>query len=224
MMIAYGEIHNNVSIRLDGTILKGNLVVPKNPIGLVIFSHGSGSSRLSPRNNYVAEVLQGKGLATLLFDLLTEDEDRNYEKRFNIDLLTMRLIDVTQWVHQQRETERLAVAYFGASTGAASALRAAAFYGKEIRAVVSRGGRPDLALEELYKVTSPTLLIVGGRDDVVIELNEKAYQKLPGKRKLEIIPGATHLFEEPGKLQQVAKISAEWFRIHFLNEKLEEHV
>ncbi|MBT8184629.1 MAG: alpha/beta hydrolase [Eudoraea sp.] len=223
-MIAFEEIHKNVSIRLDGTILKGNLVIPKYPIGLVIFSHGSGSSRLSPRNNYVAEILQKKGLATLLFDLLTEEEDRSYDKRFNIDLLTMRLIDVTQWVHQQGATEKLAVAYFGASTGAASALRAAAFYGDDIKAVVSRGGRPDLALDELYKVTAPTLLIVGGRDDVVIELNEKAYQRLAGKRKLEIIPGATHLFEEPGKLQQVAEISADWFIKHFLNEKLETNV
>ena len=223
-MMALEEVHKTVSIRLDDTVLKGNLVIPKHPIGMVIFSHGSGSSRLSPRNNYVAEVLQHKGLATLLFDLLTEDEDRLYENRFNIGLLTARLIDVTQWVQRQKTTKNLPISYFGASTGAASALRAAAFYGEDIKAVVSRGGRPDLALDELYKVTAPTLLIVGGWDNVVIELNEKAYQKLQCKRKLEIIPRATHLFEEPGKLYEVALISAAWFTTHFSNHKLEPHV
>ena len=194
--------YKSVNIVLDGLVLKGNLAVPKNAIGMVIFSHGSGSSRLSPRNNYVAEVLQEKGLATLLFDLLTKDEDHIYENRFNIDLLTMRLIDVTKWVQRQKETKGLAIGYFGASTGAASALRAAAFYGKDIKAVVSRGGRPDMALQDLHKVTAPTLLIVGGWDDAVIELNEKAYQKLKSERKLEIVPMATHLFEESGKLEK----------------------
>lgn len=223
-MIVRDELRKNVSIKVDGAILKGHLVIPKNPAGLVIFSHGSGSSRLSPRNNYVAEVLQKKGMATLLFDLLTEDEDRNYDKRFDINLLTTRLIAVTLWVQQQEDTEKLAVGYFGASTGAASALRAAAFYGKDIKAVVSRGGRPDLAYDELYKVIAPTLLIVGGRDDVVIQLNETAYRKLSATRKLEIIPGATHLFAEPGKLQEVAQISADWFSIHFLNKKIETNV
>ncbi|MCW5517141.1 dienelactone hydrolase family protein [Muriicola sp. Z0-33] len=223
-MIVQDELRKNVSIKVDGAILKGHLAIPKNPAGLVIFSHGSGSSRLSPRNNYVAEVLQKKGMATLLFDLLTEDEDRNYDKRFDINLLTTRLIAVTLWVQQQEDTEKLAVGYFGASTGAASALRAAAFYGKDIKAVVSRGGRPDLAYDELYKVIAPTLLIVGGRDDVVIELNETAYRKLSATRKLEIIPGATHLFAEPGKLQEVAQISADWFSNHFLNKKIETNV
>jgi len=207
--------YKSVNISFDGLTLKGNLFVPEKAIGLVIFSHGSGSSRLSPRNNYVAEVLQKRGLATLLFDLLTEEEDRIYQNRFNIDLLTMRLIDVTQWVHQQKEIKKLPAGYFGASTGAACALRAAAFYGKDIKAVVSRGGRPDMALQDLHKVTAPTLLIVGGWDDVVIELNEKAYQKLQCERKLEIIPKATHLFEEPGKLEEVADISANWFVAHF---------
>lgn len=206
--------YKSVNITLDGLTLRGNLAIPKNAIGMVIFSHGSGSSRLSPRNNYVAEVLQEKGLATLLFDLLTEKEDGVYENRFNIDLITMRLIDVTQWVQHQKEVKGLSIGYFGASTGAASALRAAAFYGNDIMAVVSRGGRPDLALQDLYKVTAPTLLIVGGRDNVVIELNEKAYQKLQCERKLEIIPKATHLFEEPGKLEEVARISANWFATH----------
>ncbi|TLP81798.1 dienelactone hydrolase family protein [Maribacter sp. ACAM166] len=223
-MITSEEIHKTISIRLDGTVLKGTLVVPEKAIGMVIFSHGSGSSRLSPRNNYVAEVLQKKGLATLLFDLLTEDEDRIYENRFNIDLLTMRLIDVTQWVQHQKELKKLPIGYFGASTGAASALRAAAFYGKDIKAVVSRGGRPDMALPDLHKVTAATLLIIGGWDNVVIELNEKAFEKLQGTKKLEIIPHATHLFEEPGKLQEVARISAEWFVKQLLNKTSESHV
>jgi pimeloyl-ACP methyl ester carboxylesterase len=213
-----------VNIRLDSLILKGNLSIPNNAIGLVIFSHGSGSSRLSPRNNYVAEILQKKGLATLLFDLLTEEEDSVYENRFNIDLLTKRLIDVTQWIKMQEETLDLPIGYFGASTGAASALRAAAFYGKNIKAVVSRGGRPDMALKDLHKVTAPTLLIVGGWDDVVIGLNEKAYESLSCERKLEIIPKATHLFEEPGKLKEVADLSASWFATHLLHKKIEKYV
>ncbi|SEL63013.1 Alpha/beta hydrolase family protein [Maribacter orientalis] len=216
--------YKSVNIVLDGLVLKGNLAVPKNAIGMVIFSHGSGSSRLSPRNNYVAEVLQEKGLATLLFDLLTKDEDHIYENRFNIDLLTMRLIDVTKWVQRQKETKGLAIGYFGASTGAASALRAAAFYGKDIKAVVSRGGRPDMALQDLHKVTAPTLLIVGGWDDAVIELNEKAYQKLKSERKLEIVPMATHLFEESGKLEKVAHISANWFAKYLQPEKIKQDV
>lgn len=201
-------------MQLDGIILQGDLAVPKNAMGMVIFSHGSGSSRLSPRNSYVAKVIQKKGLATLLFDLLTEDEDRIYANRFNIDLLTMRLIDVTQFIQQRKETENLPIGYFGASTGAASALRAAAHFENDIKALVSRGGRPDLALNDLYKVTTPTLLIVGGRDGVVIELNQQAYEKLQCKKKLEIVPEATHLFEEPGKLEEVARLSADWFATH----------
>lgn len=201
-------------MQLDGIILQGDLAVPKNAMGMVIFSHGSGSSRLSPRNSYVAKVIQKKGLATLLFDLLTEDEDRIYPNRFNIDLLTMRLIDVTQFIQQRKETENLPIGYFGASTGAASALRAAAHFENDIKALVSRGGRPDLALNDLYKVTTPTLLIVGGRDGVVIELNQQAYEKLQCKKKLEIVPEATHLFEEPGKLEEVARLSADWFATH----------
>ncbi|NNK75316.1 MAG: alpha/beta hydrolase [Maribacter sp.] len=200
-----------IEIKLDGLSLKGNLSIPENAIGMVIFSHGSGSSRLSPRNNYVAKVLNEKGLATLLFDLLTEDEDRIYENRFNIDLITMRLIDVTQWVQNQKESKEFVIGYFGASTGAASALRAAAFYKNDIGAVVSRGGRPDLIMQELNKVTAPTLLIVGGWDHQVIQLNEKAYSELKCPRKLEVVPEASHLFEEPGKLQQVADMAAAWF-------------
>ncbi|NHF59727.1 alpha/beta hydrolase [Flavobacteriaceae bacterium TP-CH-4] len=213
-----------VTIKLDGLTLNGNLSVPANALGIVIFSHGSGSSRLSPRNNYVAQMLQEKGLATLLFDLLTEVEDRLFQNRFNIDLLTMRLIDVTQWVQHQKETKDLPIGYFGASTGAASALRAAAFYGEDIKAVVSRGGRPDLALDDLSRVTAPTLFVVGGWDKVVIELNEKAFEKLQCERKLEIIPHATHLFEEAGKLAKVANLSAEWFADHMQIQKEEQNV
>jgi len=213
------EKYTPVEIKLDGHVLKGNLSIPENAKGMVIFSHGSGSSRLSPRNNYVAKVLNEKGLATLLFDLLTEDEDRIYENRFNIDLITLRLIDVTQWVQNQKDGKDLNIGYFGASTGAASALRAAAFYENDIRAVVSRGGRPDLAMQELNKVTAPTLLIIGGRDPQVIQLNEKAYQELKCHRKLEIVPEASHLFEEPGKLQQVADIAAAWFDMWLQKDK-----
>lgn len=208
-----------ITISIKGSRLKGNLFIPEHAIGMVIFSHGSGSSRLSPRNNYVAEVLQKKGLATLLVDLLTEAEDAIYENRFDIDLLTERLIEVTQWMQQQKVTKNLPICYFGASTGAASALRAATFFTKNIKAIVSRGGRPDMAVEVLHKVTSPTLLIVGGWDDMVLKLNEKAYHKLRCKRKLEIIPEATHLFEEPGKLKEVADLAAYWFATHLLPEK-----
>jgi pimeloyl-ACP methyl ester carboxylesterase len=213
-----------MEIKLDGLTLEGNLEVPKNAMGIVIFSHGSGSSRLSPRNNYVAKVIQQRKMATLLFDLLTAAEDALYQNRFNIDLITLRLIDVTQWVQNHRDLSALPIGYFGASTGAASAMRAAAFFGKEIKAVVSRGGRPDLALGELPKVTAPTLLIVGGWDDVVIDLNEKAYQKLQCTRRLEIIHNASHLFEEPGKLEEVAHISASWFAKYLPTHKIEDDV
>jgi dienelactone hydrolase len=213
------EKHKTIEIPLNQVVLKGNLFIPENARALVLFSHGSGSSRLSPRNNYVAGVLQHEGLATLLFDLLTEEEDRLYKTRFNIDLLTQRLIEVTEWIKTQKETKGLQLAYFGASTGAASALSAAAYFGDEITAVVSRGGRPDLAMSELYKVTAPTLLIVGGWDKVVIVLNQKAYGNLRCERKLEIIPGATHLFEESGKLEAVAAVSAKWFTKHLQPKK-----
>ncbi|MGB5203681.1 dienelactone hydrolase family protein [Eudoraea sp.] len=213
------EKHKTIEIPLNQVVLKGNLFIPEKARALVLFSHGSGSSRLSPRNNYVAGVLQHEGLATLLFDLLTEEEDRLYKTRFNIDLLTQRLIEVTEWIKTQKETKGLQLAYFGASTGAASALSAAAYFGDEIAAVVSRGGRPDLAMSELYKVTAPTLLIVGGWDKVVIVLNQKAYGNLRCERKLEIIPGATHLFEESGKLEAVAAVSAKWFTKHLQPKK-----
>ncbi|MBT8293965.1 MAG: alpha/beta hydrolase [Eudoraea sp.] len=208
------EEHISIDIPVKKVVLKGNLSVPDNAKALVLFSHGSGSSRLSPRNNYVAGVLQKEGLGTLLFDLLTEEEDRLYKTRFNINLLTQRLIAVTEWIKTQKETKGLQLAYFGASTGAASALSAAAYFGDDIGAVVSRGGRPDLAMSELHEVTAPTLFIVGGWDKVVIGLNQKAYDKLRCERKLEIIPRATHLFEEEGKLEEVAALSAKWFTNH----------
>lgn len=215
----HNEAIKSVNIVLEDVVLHGNLYQPEHAVGLVIFSHGSGSSRLSPRNNYVAGKLHEQGLATLLFDLLTEREDRDYETRFNIDLLTQRLIDVTKWLYRQHETEGLPLGYFGASTGAASALKAASYFGERISAVVSRGGRPDLALSELHNVKAPTLLIVGGWDHKVIELNEKALAALRCNKKLEIIPQASHLFEEPGKLQEVARLSALWFIKWFTHKK-----
>jgi dienelactone hydrolase len=200
-----------IQIPADGVNLTGDLIIPEDATGLIIFSHGSGSSRLSPRNNYVAHMLQEKGFATLLFDLLTEEEDRLFVKRFNIPLLTRRLEDVTKWVQAYPATAGLNIGYFGASTGAASALRAAAHLNGNIKAIVSRGGRPDLAMELLDDVDSPTLLIVGGRDDGVIQLNQKALRHLAGERRLAILEGASHLFGEPGKLEEVAELTAEWF-------------
>lgn len=213
----------SLNIQLKQVCLKGNLTVPSNAKGLVLFSHGSGSSRLSPRNNYVARILQEAGLATLLFDLLTEQEDRVYAARFDIPRLTQRLIEVTRWIKESGMCQGLDIAYFGASTGAASALGAAAYFGPDIMAVVSRGGRPDLAMDVLEKVVSPTLLIVGGDDQGVIGLNEAAYDRLSGVKKLEIIPGASHLFTEAGKLDTVARLSASWFVNHFTS-KTEKYV
>ncbi len=212
--MATPEREQTVSIPMDAAIHQGTLAVPAAAKGLVLFAHGSGSGRLSPRNNYVAGVLRERSVATLLFDLLTEEEDRIYENRFDIDLLTQRLLLATQWVGQEPATQNLAIGYFGASTGAAAALKAAAVLGPEVRAVVSRGGRPDLALDDLPRVRAPTLLIVGGNDDLVIELNRKAYRELRGEKELKIIPGATHLFEEPGTLEQVAVAAARWFARH----------
>ena len=204
-------IKNEISIDLDGISLPGKLTIPKNASGLVIFSHGSGSSRLSKRNNFVASVLNKCNLGTLLFDLLTEEEDFIYENRFNINLLTQRLIKVTRQLKNQNQTSFLNFGLFGASTGAASALRAAAELQEEIKAVVSRGGRVDMAQDSLKHVLAPTLFIVGGRDEVVLQLNEKAFPQLSGEKKMEIIPAATHLFEEEGALEKVAQLSADWF-------------
>jgi alpha-beta hydrolase superfamily lysophospholipase len=204
--------NKTINIELGNVTLKGDLVLPENAIGIVVFSHGSGSSRLSPRNKYVAELIQHQKIATLLFDLLTEEEDKIYETRFDIDLLTSRLIEVTDWLTIQKRTMNLPLAYFGASTGAASALRAAAHFGNMIKAVVSRGGRPDLAFNVLQKVTAPTLLIVGGLDTTVIQINEQAYDELKATKELKIIHGATHLFEEPGKLLEAAEVAIAWFK------------
>jgi len=212
--------HKKVEVQIDSTVLPGYLNVPYKALGLILFSHGSGSSRNSPRNTYVASVLEKNGLATFLFDLLTEKEDSTYETRFNIDLLTERLIKVTDWITLKPELQKLPIGYFGASTGAASALRAAAHFGDKVSAVVSRGGRPDMALSDLEKVTAPTLLLVGGWDHLVIELNREAYLKLNCNRKLKVIPEATHLFEEPGKLEQVALLSTKWFLKWFKNENV----
>ena len=204
-----------VHIPVDGVTLEGALAVPANAQGLVLFVHGSGSSRFSPRNNFVARELRNAGLGTLLIDLLTRIEDQDYDRRFDIPLLTQRVLRVTAWLRAQPQTKHLAFGYFGASTGAAAALQAAAGAGSKTGAVVSRGGRPDLAgALALGQVRCPVLLIVGGNDDVVIELNQQACALLAGPRKIVIVPGATHLFEEPGTLEQVATLAADWFCRH----------
>ncbi len=202
----------NVHISAGLVELDGELNLPPSATGVVLFAHGSGSSRFSPRNTYVAEVLQQRGIGTLLFDLLTREEDQVYETRFDIALLTSRLVAATEWLRTNPDTESLRIGYFGASTGAAAALQAAARMESRIAAVVSRGGRPDLAGEAaLRRVTAPTLLIVGGADYGVIELNQQAEMLLNCDKKLVLIPGATHLFEEPGTLQQAAHSAADWF-------------
>lgn len=202
----------DLDIPLSSVTLKGDLIIPENARGIVIFSHGSGSSRFSSRNRMVAELIQKQNMGTFLFDLLTEEEDELYENRFNIDLLSDRLIETTQWLMDYKSTTDLPIGYFGASTGAASALRAAAYFKTKIKAVVSRGGRPDLAITELPQVTAPTLLIVGGLDVTVIGMNKMAYDQLESVKEMKIIPGATHLFEEPGKLLEVAELAMVWYK------------
>jgi len=210
--------NEEINITLKSVVLIGNLSIPKNAKGIVVFSYGSGSGRLSGRNKLVAEMIQQHGFGTLLFDLLTEVEDQDYENRFNIDLLSSRLIETTEWLMQNKATKNYPIAYFGASTGAASAIRAAAYFEKKIKAVVSRGGRPDLALNVIHLVTAPTLLIVGQRDVSVIEMNKKAFDHLISEKEMKIIPGATHLFEEPGKLIEVADLAILWYN-NYLNKK-----
>lgn len=210
-----------LNIPLATVILRGDLVIPENAIGLVIFSHGSGSSRLSSRNRMVAELIQKNKIATFLFDLLTEEEDEIYENRFNINLLTSRLIETTEWLMEDQNTKGLPVGFFGASTGAASALRAAAYFGESVKAVVSRGGRPDMAMTELPMVSAPTLLIIGGDDIPVIGMNKMAFDMLQAVKEMKIIPGATHLFEEPGKLQEVADLAIAWYK-KYLSVESEE--
>ncbi len=202
----------------DGVVVDGDLVVPGDAPGIVVFAHGSGSSRRSPRNRMVAEHLQGRGLATLLFDLLTEDEERIDARtgalRFDIPFLAARLDGAAEWVAADPATAPLRVGYFGASTGAAAALVSAAMRTDSIAAVVSRGGRPDLAGDALPAVRAPTLLLVGGRDVEVLELNGRAAAQMTVEHDLEVVPGATHLFEEPGALEEVARRAGDWFSVH----------
>ena len=215
MTIFYDGSEHEIVIPSDKNELNGLLCIPKNAVGLVLFVHGSGSSRFSTRNQYVAHQLNAANLGTLLFDLLTPDEDRidnvTREFRFDIGLLASRLIDVTNWCQAQAKIQDLNIGYFGASTGGGAALVAAAALPKVVNTVVSRGGRPDLAADSLSRVSAPTLLIVGGQDDVVIELNYSAMLQMHCIKKLEIVPGATHLFEEPGTLDEVARLARAWF-------------
>ena len=209
---------NEVHIPAGRATLAGNLNIPVNATALALFAHGSGSSRHSPRNQFVARTLNDTGLATLLFDLLTPEEElvdtRTAELRFDIDLLAKRLVHATKWAKRQEQTRDWRIGYFGSSTGGGAALVAAAQLPDDVDAVVSRGGRPDLAGAALPRVQAPTLLIVGGQDDIVIELNEQARDQMRCEVKLEIIPGATHLFEEPGALEQVAKLASDWFLLY----------
>lgn len=225
-MSARGSVEIEVSIKADHVVLGGTLNVPKSSTGIVLFAHGSGSSRRSPRNQYVARVLQSQGIGTLLFDLLAQKEESidrlTAELRFDIRLLADRLVGATRWVMGNPDLRELKVGYFGASTGAGAALLAAADLPDTLAAVVSRGGRPDLAGEALRFVRAPTLLIVGENDEPVIGMNRLALDKLqcPEKR-LVIIPGATHLFEEPGTLEEVARIATGWFTKHLFEYKSE---
>lgn len=204
-------------IPADDVHIEGMLELPANARGLVLFAHGSGSSRHSPRNNHVARMLHAQGSGTLLLDLLTLGEDLDYHTRFDIGLLTHRLLVASAYVMQHTPASRhLPIGYFGASTGAAAALQAAAALGEEVQAVVSRGGRPDLAgAHELAKVRAPTLLLVGGADSEVLQLNRAAYLKLQCEKELSVIPNATHLFEEPGALDEVARQATDWFGRHW---------
>lgn len=216
---------SEIQIPTDSITLEGNLTIPEGAKGIVIFAHGSGSSRFSPRNRYVAQELQKEGLGTLLFDLLTAEEERidmiTAQLRFDIDLLADRLVSVTNWLLTNPETKKLSVGYFGASTGAAAALIAAKEHANIIKAVVSRGGRPDLAEKALPDVKAPTLLIVGGEDYQVIEMNQWALDRLKAEQKeLKIVSGATHLFEEPGTLEEVANLAGEWFKRYLMEEKI----
>jgi dienelactone hydrolase len=205
-----------VHIAADNIHIEGMLELPNNAQGIVLFAHGSGSSRHSPRNNYVARILHSGGMGTLLMDLLTPEEDMDDETRFDIPLLTRRLLAATDWLQTQHRLNQLPIGYFGASTGAAAALQAAAEPGNKISAVVSRGGRPDMAsADALSRVNSPTLLLIGGLDDIVIELNQEAFSHMHCTKHISIIPGASHLFEEPGTLEKVAKLASDWFK-HYL--------
>jgi putative phosphoribosyl transferase len=208
-------IDQEVEVQAGPVTLRGHLNVPSSACGIVIFAHGSGSSRNSPRNIAVAHALNKVGLATLLFDLLTKDEELDRENVFDIELLGHRLLDATLWLQEQEGLSQLSVGYFGASTGAAAALWAAADPKVNAKAVVSRAGRADMTGPKLAKVHAPTLLIVGGNDEVVIDLNKQAQAQMACENQLVVIPGATHLFEEPGTLEKVSKLACEWFIKHF---------
>jgi putative phosphoribosyl transferase len=205
----------DVTIRSGRVRLDGHLGVPLSPLGMVVFAHGSGSGRFSPRNSFVARYLQHGRVATLLIDLLTPDEAEDRRKVFDIDLLADRVLLAKAWLEQDARTKGLGIGYFGASTGAGAALQAAARDPSSIQAVVSRGGRPDLAEAYLPSVTAPTMLIIGGDDEPVIEMNRAAYRLLSCPKRLVIVPGASHLFEEPGTLEQVAEHALAWFQQHF---------
>ena len=205
---------DTMDVRISPVGLDGILGLPRPAGGIVLFAHGSGSGRLSPRNNYVAAALRSASLVTLLFDLLTDEEAADRRNVFDIELLAERLALATAWVRRQEATKRLPIGYFGASTGAAAALVAAARLQENIGAIVSRGGRPDMAGAVLGQVRAPTLLIVGGQDVRVLELNEQAFAQLQCEKSLEIVPGATHLFEEPGALDQVIDLARQWFTRH----------
>jgi putative phosphoribosyl transferase len=204
------RFHREVNVPVHKAMLNGELIIPVKAHAIVIFSHGSGSSRFSSRNKMVASYLHEKNFGTLLFDLLTEEEDKQYHNRFNIELLAKRLAGATVWLETLPTAKNCRIGFFGASTGAASALKAAAVL-SQIYAVVSRGGRPDLAMGDLRSVEAPTLLIVGSLDYDVLPLNEAAYEQLQCPKKLEVVEGATHLFEEPGKMSIVSELAANWF-------------
>lgn len=214
------RFHKEASIPVGKVTLKGELFIPLKAKAIIVFSHGSGSSRFSKRNQMVAKYMHEKNFGTLLFDLLTEEEDKHYYNRFDIDLLTKRLAGATKWLERLPAAKDCRIGYFGASTGAASALKVAAVL-PQINAVVSRGGRPDLAMDELHNVEAPTLLIVGSLDYDVLQLNKEAYIQLECEKKLEVVEGATHLFEEPGKMEIVSELAGNWFEKH-LNPVLTE--
>ncbi len=211
-----------IKVELNDATLVGNLNQPAKSRALVIFAHGSGSSRLSPRNNYVADILNQHQISTLLTDLLTPEEDEVYENRFDTDLLTDRLIRVTEKMLEQIAFDILPIGYFGASTGAASALDAAAFLGDMVKAIVCRGGRVDM-VKNLSEVKAPVLLIVGSLDLAVIDLNQKALQSFPAQKKMQVVEGASHLFEEPGTLDEAANLAADWFDLHLCNQTLTQN-
>ena len=217
--IDQNKFNEVVHIPVNGVKLEGSLVIPSEARGVVLFAHGSGSGRHSPRNNFVAQTLQSAGIGTLLMDLLTQQEDAIYRTRFDINLLTWRLERATQWLVEQPQYRALDLGYFGASTGAAAALNAAAAFGSSIGAIVLRGGRPDLAMSAWPQVQAPTLLIVGGLDAVVLDLNREAYVQLNAEKYLAVVAGATHLFEEAGTLQEVARLAAEWFKRYLRRDR-----